>query len=208
MTAGAAIDEGSGRSYFDALYAHTDDPYGLRARWYEARKRAVLMAALPCRRFRRAFEPGCGAAELTLLLAARCDSVLASDFCPRAVAVARERTRGLPNVRIECQQLPADWPRAAPAFDLIVLSELGYFLDAGAMEAVARDCLASLGGDATLVACDWRPGFAQRMLATDAVHACLDGLGLQRLVRHEEDDFLLHVWTRDRRSVAQREGLR
>jgi hypothetical protein len=35
------------RPYFDALYAASDDPYASRQRWYEARKRAVLLAALP-----------------------------------------------------------------------------------------------------------------------------------------------------------------
>ena len=35
------------RPYFDALYARSDDPYELRYRWYESRKRDVLLAALP-----------------------------------------------------------------------------------------------------------------------------------------------------------------
>ena len=30
------------RAYFDDLYACSDDPYGMHARWYERRKRAVL----------------------------------------------------------------------------------------------------------------------------------------------------------------------
>ncbi|MET3383189.1 hypothetical protein SAMN05443580_1361, partial [Variovorax sp. OV084] len=29
-----------------------------------------------------------------------------------------------------------------------------------------------------------------------------------RLAFHEEDDFVLQVWTRDGRSVAEREGIR
>ena len=61
------------RAYFDQLYAGGQDPYGVHARWYEARKRAVLMASLPRRRYRQAYEPGRGAAALTLELAMRCD---------------------------------------------------------------------------------------------------------------------------------------
>lgn len=196
------------KPYFDRLYGASDDPYALRARWYEERKRALVLAALPRRRYRHAFEPGCGIGEFTLALARRCDAVLASDRSPRAVELARQRTCGLSNVRIERQDLPTEWPRNAVAFDLIVLGELGYFLDLPAMRALARHCGHSLADDGTLVACDWRPDFAQRTLDTDAVHAQLAGLGLTRLVRHEEDDFLLQVWSREGRSVAQQEGIR
>ncbi|MEP6723182.1 MAG: class I SAM-dependent methyltransferase [Variovorax sp.] len=196
------------KSYFEGLYGANEDPYALRTRWYEQRKRAVLMAALPRARYARACEPGCGAAELTVELAQRCDAVLASDFSEHALAAARRRTAGLPNVQIVQQRLPADWPRDAAPFDLIVLSEVGYFLDAPAMQQLAEDCDASLAAGGTLVACDWRPDFAERALPTAQVHAALAGLGLARLVLHEEADFLLQVWCRAPHSVAQREGIR
>ncbi|MEJ7687748.1 MAG: class I SAM-dependent methyltransferase [Variovorax sp.] len=194
--------------YFDAMYGASNDPYGLRTRWYEERKRAVLLAALPARRYRRAYEPGCGAGELTIGLAARCDAVFASDASQRAVAIAQERNRGLHNVRIEQQVLPGDWPRENGGFDLIVLSELGYFLDEAAMREVASGCARSLDADGTLVACDWLPDFPQRAMPTRDVHAALVGIGLARIARHEEDDFLLQVWSRDARPVAVREGIR
>ncbi|WP_198088616.1 class I SAM-dependent methyltransferase [Variovorax sp. E3] len=196
------------RPYFDALYARSDDPYALRERWYEARKRAVLLAALPKTRYRKAYEPGCGAGELTHALAPRCDELLASDFSDRAVRVAKARTGELANVRVEAHALPADWPHDAGPFDLIVLSELCYFLSHDDMRRVAECCQASLDADGTLVACDWRPAFAQRSLPTEAVHGMLGALGLARLVLHEEDDFVLRVWARDGRSVARREGIR
>jgi SAM-dependent methyltransferase len=198
----------SNRDYFEALYGAAEDPYGLRDRWYERRKRAVLMASLPRERFASAYEPGCGAAELTVDLAQRCDAVLASDFSPNAVAVARRRTGHLSNVRVEEQTLPVDWPVAEAPFDLIVLSELGYFLDAAAMQRVAALCAATLAPDGTLVACDWRADFDERTQSTTRVHATLAEIGLPRLVAHAEHDFLLQVWSRDRRSVAARDGIR
>ncbi|WP_238136699.1 hypothetical protein [Variovorax sp. JS1663] len=45
------------------------------------------------------------------------------------------------------------------------------------------------------------------MLSTRHVHDMLAGLRIPR-VRHEEDDFLLEIWSRDGHSVAQREGIR
>jgi hypothetical protein len=40
------------------------------------------------------------------------------------------------------------------------------------------------------------------------VHGAFANTGLARTVRHAEDDFLLELWCRDARSVAQREGIR
>ncbi|CAN5920702.1 SAM-dependent methyltransferase [soil metagenome] len=206
MTASAPMTDKT--AYFDAMYGHSTDPYALRTRWYEQRKRAVLMAALPHPRYGRAFEPGCGAAELTVELAARCDHLLASDFSDNAVIAARQRTESLDNVRVDKHVLPRDWPTSEAPFDLIVLSEVGYFLDPFAMREVARCCAASLSPEGVLVACDWRPDFKERALSTEAVHAALADLGLPQCVRHDEDDFLLRVWSRDSRSVAQLEGIR
>jgi len=200
--------ETSHRPYFEALYAASDDPYALRERWYEARKRAVLLAALPQARYRHVFEPGCGIGELTLALAQRCDRLLATDFSAHAVEIARRRTAALDHVEVRQQALPDDWPLEAGRFDLVVLSEIGYFLDRQAMGRVAACCGHSLDTDGTLVACDWRPDFAQRSLSTREVHAALAALGLARLALHEEEDFVLQVWTRDARSVAEREGIR
>ncbi len=167
----------------------------------------MLLASLPRPRFRHCYEPGCGNGELTLALAERCDAVLAADFAPAAVEAARSRTRALAHVRVERHALPADWPLAQP-FDLLVLSEVGYFLEADAMQQIARHCAQSLADDGVLVACDWLPDFEGRVTSTDAVHAALASIGLKPLVTHTEDDFRLLVLARDPRSVAQREGIR
>ena len=194
--------------YFDRLYGASTDPYGVLGRWYEIRKRALLLASLPRQRFRSAYEPGCGTAELTAALAERCDRVLAADFSEPALAIARARMAAVPHVAVARHVLPRDWPGPGIRFDLIVLSEVGYFLAAPAMAEIAAAIGRSLDDDGTLVACDWRPPFRERALPTAEVHAALDGIGLQRLASHDEDDFSLRVWSRDARSVAQREGIR
>ena len=208
VEAGTMATEPGKLPYFEQLYGASADPYGVRTRWYEFRKRATLLAALPHPHYARAYEPGCGAGELTAELAARCGVLLASDFSPAALASARERTALLPNVRVASHALPHDWPLGDGPFDLIVVSELGYFLDADAIRTVAAHCDASLADDGVLVACNWRPDFDARVLSTDAVHQALASIGLARIVHHVEDDFLLEVWCRDGRSVAQREGIR
>lgn len=193
---------------FDQLYRSGEDPYGVHSRWYEARKRAILLAALPRARYGRAFEPACGIGVLTRELALRCDHVLASDFSARAVAATYEGTRDLPNVDVMQQAVPDQWPQMPGGFDLIVLSELGYFLSARDMAGVAQRCAQSLSPGGTLLACHWKPDFDERRLTTQTVHGMLDALGLHRLASYEDADFRLAVWDRGALSVAQREGIR
>lgn len=195
------------RGMFDALYRGSDDPYGTRERWYERRKRAIVLASLPRPRFRHAYEPGCGTGELTAALADRCDVLLASDFSPDALRIARARTASLPHVRLARHRLPHDWP-VGERFDLVVLSELAYFLPPHEVQALAARCVGTLDDDGVLVACDWLPDFADRASATEAVHAALAAPGLAQIACHAEDDFCLRVWARSPRSVAQREGIR
>ena len=59
MTATATPDDQRG-AYFEQLYCQDADPWLVRQRWYEERKRALLLASLPQRRYRHAYEPGCG----------------------------------------------------------------------------------------------------------------------------------------------------
>lgn len=196
------------RAYFESLYNAANDPYGVQDRWYEQRKIAVLLASLPRKWFASGYEPGCGSGVLTAELANRCERLLAGDWSQGAVATARQRTSHSKNVTIEQHALPLDWPGKRGPFDLIVLSELGYFLDRQGMNEIAQHCARSLSSTGVLVACDWKPDFAERALATKDVHTALAGIGLPQLVAHEEDDFILRVWARDHRSVAEQEGIR
>lgn len=190
--------------YFDALYDEADDPWGLADRFYEQRKRELILASLPRRSFACAFEPGCATGELTARLAERCAEVLAWDAA--AAAVARARSGAPQNVRVERGRIPDEWP--AGSFDLIVLSEVGYYCTD--LDALVRRVRSSLTADGVVVACHWRHAALHHPATAEEVHGAVDA-GLQdvaaRLVRHEEADFLLDVWSADLRSVAQAEGI-
>ena len=58
------------RSYFDEMYRCDPDPWQFESSWYEQRKYELTVAALPERRYRSAFEPGCSVGVLSSLLAA------------------------------------------------------------------------------------------------------------------------------------------
>ena len=194
--------------YFDDLYRESDDPWKLREGWYERRKRTLTLALLPRPRYRNAFEPGCANGELTAELAGRCDALLAADLHERAVTLARERVAGMPQVRVERRTVPLEWPTEAGPFDLIVISEFAYYLHGDELETLAARIAASLTTDGTLLACHWRRPFAEALQSADSAHALFDArCGLSRLAHHDEADLLIDVWSRDARSVAQREGL-
>lgn len=194
--------------YFDALYQQSDDPWHLRAGWYERRKRTLTLALLPRPRYRNAFEPGCANGELTAELAMRCDALLAVDLHERAVTLASERVAGMSQVRVEQRTVPLEWPTEAGPFDLIVISEFAYYLHTDELETLAARIAASLTTDGTLLACHWRRPFAEALESADTAHALFDArCGLSRLAHHDEADLLIDVWSRDARSVAQREGL-
>lgn len=195
----------SGPRRFDALFRDSDDPWRFRTRWYEARKRALTLACLPAARYAHGFEPGCANGELSAALAPRCDRLLVSDVSQRAVDLAQTRVEAFAHVQVVQAQLPRDWP--VDTFDLIVISELGYFVDAHRLDALADRTRATLRVGGTVLACHWRRPIEGCALDGDAVHARLSQrLGLNVLTELKEADFVLHVWSDDARSVAQREG--
>lgn len=192
-------------AHFDAMFRDSDDPWQFRTRWYEARKRAMTLACLPSRRFDNAYEPGCANGELSAALAPRCERLLVSDGSARAVDLARHRLAAMAHVEVRQAWLPAAWPQES--FDLIVLSELGYFLAPDALDALAAKALRSLRPGGCVLACHWRRAIAGCTLDGDAVHHRLDRrLSLHRLTQLQEADFRLDVWSDDTRSVAEREG--
>ena len=77
--------------YFTAMYDAAPDPWGFAERWYEQRKYALSLAALPEQHYRRALEPGCSVGVLTAALAQRCDHVLATDVTDAPLETARQR---------------------------------------------------------------------------------------------------------------------
>ena len=196
------------QSYFDGLYRRHDDPWGFTSRWYERRKRAATLAALPDERYASAFEIGCSIGVLTEQLADRCDSLFAVDVSQTAVDRARRRLAAQPHVRVERVDVASAFPSGD--FDLIVLSEVGYYFTRGVLERVLDDTCDALAAGGTFVVCHWRHQVDDYALTGDEVHtaisSALDGR-MTRVARHEEEDFLLDVYSPDPRSVAVRTGI-
>jgi hypothetical protein len=182
------------RSYFHEIYSSDPDPWGFESRWYEHRKYALTVAALPDPFYRSAFEPGCSVGVLTSLLAPRCERLLATEIVPSALDRAVARLSGVDHVAFKQSAIPESWP--SDSFDLVVLSEIAYYFDARTLADIAARVAQSTVPGATVVAVHWR-GQTDYPLSGDAAHRILaDNQDLDPLVRHIETDFVLDAWRR------------
>ncbi len=132
---------------FNDLYASNIDPWQFGGD-YEQEKYDATIALLGERRFQSALEIGCSTGVLTRRLAPRCRSLLAIDFAPAALAKARANCADLPHVRFQEAAIPRGFPWGL--FDLIVLSEVLYFLDPVDLRATAGHVAISMAPNAAV----------------------------------------------------------
>ena len=146
---------------------------------------------------------------MTQQLAARCDAITATDVATDALEHADRRLReaGLRDrVTLLQRSLDEDWP--ATDFDLIVLSEVGYYLHADALRATLDRELAQRA-DATVIAAHWRHPVADYPLAGGEANDIVAATpGLQLIGRYHDQDVAIDVFTTgSATSVAVREGI-
>jgi predicted TPR repeat methyltransferase len=151
-------------AFFDEIYAEDPDPWKFETSAYEQAKYDATIAALRDDHFANGLEIGCSIGVLTQRLAARVDDLLAIDVAE--AALDRARARDLPNVAFELREVPEEFPDGA--YDLIVISEVMYYLDVPAFDATCDAIERTLDG--TLLAVHWRPSAPRYPLTGDEVH--------------------------------------
>ena len=149
----SADDRGSRRSVFDALHRTDEDPWDFATSPYEIAKRAATMAALPDRTFDRSLEIGCSTGYLSEAIARKSRQVLALDVSAVAVARARSRVGDGAPIRFRQAEIPREWPPGR--FDLIVFSEVLYFMDAEEIASCARLARGALAPDGLCLLVNW-----------------------------------------------------
>lgn len=185
-----ACDDAVEDDALDLVHRERPDPWQVDS-FYERRKRALTLAGLPRERYARALEVGCSVGALAVDLAGRCDELLAVDSSETAIGLARCRTAGLDHVDVRRARVPDEWPEGR--FDLVSISEIGYFLSPRDLARVVARARESLTDDGHLLLCHWRHQPVGWPLAGPAVHATFLATGAPVLVEHQETDFLLHV---------------
>jgi hypothetical protein len=178
------------------MYANAADPWQLQSRWYEQRKYAITLALLPYLRYRHAFEPGCSIGVLTEQLVRRCDHVTSTDVSAAALDAANRwllDRRCRERVTLLRGSLDEPWP--AGPFDLVLLSEVCYYLDAGVLRGVLDREVPRLTRGATVVAAHWRHPLAEYPMTGDHANDVVGATaGLHHLGGYQDADVAIEVF--------------
>lgn len=185
--------------YFDDVYRANEDPWAFASSPYEREKYADTLAALNQPRYERAFEIGSSIGVLTAQLAQRCGQLLSVDVSEAALAQARQRCANLPQVELRKMQVPGEFPEGQ--FDLILLSEVGYYWAPADLARAADLMLAALPTGAQLLLVHWTPVVPDYPQTGDEVHEFFlkkTGLGgsLQHLHGHRADKYRLDLFSK------------
>lgn len=199
---------------FEEVYRNDPDPWEVATSWYERRKTALALALLRREHYPLVWDPACGTGHLALGLAERSDRLVCSDLSAEACRLTTETlskaghsptSADAPHsdaapVVVERSALPA-----APASlaggrpDLVVLSEVLYYLDADQRAATwaLLDQVCHRGTD--IIAVHWtlepEDAHSSGAAAQRELNAHLGTRGWYRLVTHTDIEFVAALWS-------------
>lgn len=126
---------------FERLFSGAEDPFRYSLLEFERRRLETMRRVLSDKRYGAAVEFGCACGHFTRLLAPLCDRLQAMDLASGAVARARQAVRGHAHVEISRGNLRTWEPAEGTVLDLVVLSEILYYLGErnDLLKAVASD---------------------------------------------------------------------
>ncbi|AGY60604.1 class I SAM-dependent DNA methyltransferase [Gloeobacter kilaueensis] len=182
-------------AYFEALYRESADPWNFETSAYEDEKYSSTLAVLPRSLYRRGFEIGCSIGVLTARLARRCEALLSIDVSQKALDRARQRCRTLPQVHFEWMRVPERFPDGS--FDLIILSEVGYYWSWSELRTAQQLMLAHLEPGGHLLLVHWTLFARDYPLTGDEVHDAFVGLAqLKHLQGQRAEQYRLDLFER------------
>ena len=180
---------------FEQRYRDETDPWSYEDSPYEKAKYEATLAACGSGPFASALELGGSIGVFTELLAPRCKKLTTIDVARTAAAMARRRVADFPGVEVLRGTIPDDIPERE--YDLVVASEILYYLTEEDFERTLAVFRARLVQGGRLVAVHWRPAGPERPFTGGEVHARLRDDPWLRSVRGEQaPGYLLDVLER------------
>ena len=162
------------------------------------------------------------------LLASRCHALVSIDGNKQAVQLAKQRLAEVGHVKVIQGVIPSVLPTTKSHFDLIVISEILYYLSPNDIDTVIAWIQQNLAVGGTLLCCHWRYNIDGFTMTGETVHQRLhhafnrisnevNSAQIQQVdsqhptFTHQskvvDSDFLLDVWQRSVETVAMQENL-
>lgn len=177
---------------FDLNYFLRKDPWNYRRSDLEQGKYQDILSLLPPRPIAEALEVGCAEGVFTKMLSASVETLTGIDSSPTALGRARRALTGIP--RVDLQQMDIGQQNPNGRFDLIVASEVLYYLGSNEQIAgVGQRMLDWLNPGGYLLLCHMRtqvdeeggfpvPRWTPKHPGASTVHGIFDGFArLERL---------------------------
>lgn len=177
--------------YFETLYTKSSDPWNFEQSEYEKEKYATTLASLPDKGYEHALEIGCSIGIFTEMLSSSCQVVTAMDISQTALAKAAQRLAYLPHIQLIAGAIPADFPNGQ--FDLIVMSEVGYYLSMEDLLKTRTLIIEHLQPNGILLLVHWTHFVVDYPLTGDEVHECFLQSSLLLLKGMRTDDYRIDV---------------
>jgi SAM-dependent methyltransferase len=151
---------------FEHKFRENIDPWDYASSPFERFKRRVLIRTCGLAKHGRVLELGCANGETTRALKRISLRLLAVDGSMTAIAAAKRRLGGSAHVSFSCLTIPEEMPQGP--FDLIIISELAYYLPPHRLSLLGRRVSASLAYGGRAVVLNHR-----RMFGDGAQHPAL-----------------------------------
>lgn len=180
------------KDYFETLYTAAHDPWSFETSEYELAKYVATVNAIPEGEYRSALELGCSIGVLTKMLAEKCRSLTAMDISEVALSKAKARLATSNWVKFLLGGIPDDFPPGQ--HDLIVISEVGYYLSNADLLRLRAQVLQGLSSNGVLILVHWTHFVEDYPLSGDQVHDCFAETDLQHLKGSRLEDYRLDVY--------------
>lgn len=181
---------------FEALWRSDADPWDFATSAYEQEKYARTLAACGPAPLGDVLEIASANGVFSALLAPHCASLTTLECAPSAVALARERLAAAGHAGVDVREglVPDDLPDAPAGFDVVVASEVLYYLDRRTLDDAVDRLVALLRPGGRLVAVHWTPDAPDHVLPGRVPHEVLRARAdLQRVAGEVADTYLLDV---------------
>lgn len=156
------------KDYFDTIYKDNADPWNFEKSEYEAKKYQQTMDSIPGIRYENGLEIGCSIGILTNMLKDKCENLLAIDISEKVLKAAQDRLMNYPNVTFKVSAIPDEFPQGN--YDLIVMSEVGYYLSFTDLDLTIDQIAANLQTAGHLILVHWTHFVADYPISGDDVH--------------------------------------